>query len=343
MNTLVLKFIAAAYVLITYNAAGQEACPQQDPSTKKAYFPLDSREMKEKFTQIRESLPTLREFGDEQIMRIMNSMGSDYYWEYETANEQASEGILILAHGVNDFADQILFNDVEPLTKNYTTSIAFGMSMMTSRHISCALIQMQEKEIDVIHIIPLTESPYNTLIRQWRYAFGLEPKYTYADIGIIDNAKVNFLEPINDHIYAREIVYEHAMEISKDPQQETVIIVAHGPIDTADNAKQLQIMQNIAKHVQGKGNFHSVFPLSLQDDADPNTRSENVMRFRNLVEQNSADSRRTLVVTDLMSSEGIQSRVKKDLDGLDYAFNEKGIVSHPLFIEWVKDTARGLD
>ena len=81
--------------------------------------------MKEKFPQIRESLPTLNEFGDEQIMRIMNSMGSDYYWGYETANEQVSEGILILAHGVNDFADQILFNDVEPLTQDYTTSIAF--------------------------------------------------------------------------------------------------------------------------------------------------------------------------------------------------------------------------
>jgi hypothetical protein len=342
MEKFILKIMTAAFVLISYNATGQEACSQQDPSTQKAYFPLDASEMKEKFPQIRESLPTLREFGDKQIMRIMNSMGSDYYWEYETANEQASEGILILAHGVNDFADQILFNDVEPLTQNYTTSIAFGMSMMTSKHISCALVQMQEKDLDVIHVIPLTESPYNTLIRQWRYAFGLEPTYTYADIEIIDNAKINFLEPINDHVYAREIVYEHAMEISKDPQQETVIIVAHGPIDAADNAKQLQIMQNIAEHIQDKGNFHSVLPLSLQDDADPDTRSENVMRFRDLVEKNSTQGRRTLVVTDLMSSEGIQSRIKKDLDGLEYAFNEKGIVSHPLFIEWVKDTARGL-
>ncbi len=342
LKNLIFKMLAILCLLTSFKIWGQEKCPAMSDSAQKAFFPLKSSEMKRKFPQIRESLPTLKEFSDEQIMRIMNSMGDDYYWEYDRSSELGTEGILILAHGVNDSGDQILFNEIAPLAKSYTTSIAFGMSMMTSKHISCALTRMRENNAETIHVIPLTESPYNTLIRQWRYAFGLESKYTYSDIELIDSAAVNFLEPINDHRYAREIVYEHAMEISEDPQEETVIIVAHGPIDTEDNAKQLRIMQTIADHVKRKGNFYNVIPLSLQDDADPDTRSENVRRFRNLVEENSLAKKRNLVVTNLMSSEGIQSRIKSDLSGLEYIFNEKGITSHPFFIRWVEETVENL-
>ena len=144
-------------------------------------------------------------------------------------------------------------------------------------------------------------------------------------------------EPINDHHYAREIVYDHAMQISTVPAEETVIIVAHGPIDPSDNSKQLSLMTNIANHVQRKGHFHEVIPFSLQDDASPEVRADNVKRLRETIEMNTANNRRVLIVTTLMSSEVIQARVERELAGLSYFLNSNGLVEHPYFLEWINE------
>ena len=208
---------------------------------------------------------------------------------------------------------------------------------MTSGHISCALQEIQQNGVERIYVIPLSESPYNTLVRQWRYAFDLEESFSYADVSQIKSDKTQFLEPINDHRLAREIIYDFAMQISTNPAEETVVLVAHGPIDPADNSKQLRLMRNILEHVQQKGNFYDVIPLSLQDDALPDVRAANVKRLRENIEVNTANNRRVLIVTNLMSSDVIQARVERDLKGLSYTFNTNGIIEHPYFVDWISE------
>ena len=197
--------------------------------------------------------------------------------------------------------------------------------------------EIQQEGIEKIYVVPLSESPYNTLIRQWRYAFDLEENYSYADISQIKSDNIKFLTPINDHHYAREIVYEHAKQISTNPAEETVILVAHGPIDPSENSKQLRLMANIMEHVKQKGRFYDVLPFSLQDDASPNVRANNVKRLRETIQENTANSRRVLIVTNLMSSDVIQARVEQDLEGLSYVFNSKGLVEHPYFVNWITE------
>ncbi|MFL2873522.1 MAG: hypothetical protein ACJZ8M_09355, partial [Pseudohongiellaceae bacterium] len=135
-----------------------------------------------------------------------------------------------------------------------------------------------------------------------------------------------------------EIVYDFAMQVSTNPAEETVILVAHGPIDPVDNSKQLKLMTNILEHVQRKGHFYDVIPLSLQDDASPEVRADNVKRLRKIIEENTAHDRRVLVVTNLMSSDVIQARVERDLNGLTYTLNTNGLVEHPYFVDWISET-----
>jgi hypothetical protein len=94
---------------------------------------------------------------------IMRSMGNNYFWKHDKPRAPTNVGVLILAHGVNGPGDQLLYESMKSLSQQYSTSIAYGMSMMTSSHISCALQETQQEGIEKIYVVPLSESPYNTL------------------------------------------------------------------------------------------------------------------------------------------------------------------------------------
>jgi hypothetical protein len=336
VNKLLIRVFLALLIVSPVKIYSQTDCPPID-NFGKAIFPVAEESMRERFPEIRHSLPTLSEYTDREITMIMRSMGNNYYWRHEKPKAPTNVGVLILAHGVNGPGDHLLYESMKSLGQQYSTSIAYGMSMMTSSHISCALQEIQQEGIEKIYVVPLSESPYNTLIRQWRYAFDLEENYSYADIAQIKSDNVKFLAPINDHHYAREIVYDYAMQISTNPAEETVILVAHGPIDPSDNSKQLRLMTNILEHVQRKGRFYDVIPFSLQDDASPEVRADNVKRLRETIEVNTVNNRRVLIVTNLMSSDVIQAKVERDLTGLTYIFNSNGLVEHPFFVDWISE------
>jgi hypothetical protein len=59
-----------------------------------------------------------------------------------------------------------------------------------------------------------------------------------------------------------------------------------------------------------------------------------------MIESATADGKEVLIVTNLMGAYTIQSKLRKDLDGLDYRFNAKGLVQHDRFIEWIGDAVR---
>ena len=335
MSRFSLNLLLALAVVSPIPLYSQTNCSPPD-MVGKASFPMNEESMKERFPEIRESLPTLEEYTDSEITMIMRSMGASYYWMHDISATDKKVGVLILAHGDSDTGDQRLYNNMGALAQDYPTIIAYGMSMMTSSHISCALQEFQDKGIGTTFVVPLSESPDNTLIRQWRYVFGLEEHYAYADVSQIIADNIKLLEPINDDHYAREIVYDHAMQISTDPADELVILIAHGPIDPTDNLDQLKSMANISQHVQQKGRFYEVIPFTLQDDASPNVRAKNVKRLRETVEMSMSEGRQVLVVTNLMSTGIIQAKVERDLEGLSYIFNGKGLVEHPYFVEWIK-------
>ena len=60
-------------------------------------------------------------------------------------------------------------------------------------------------------------------------------------------------------------------------------------------------------------------------------------RLRKTIEVNTANNRRVLIVTNLMSSDVIQAKVDRDLAGLAYIFNSNGLVEHPYFVDWISE------
>ena len=86
--------------------------------------------------------------------------------------------------------------------------------------------------------------------------------------------------------------------------------------------------------------FSNVVGMTLQDDAPPEIRDANVERIRAVVEVATTEGKDVLVVTNLMGTRTIQSQLRRDLAGLDYKFNAKGLTQHDNFIKWMGVTLR---
>jgi hypothetical protein len=143
--------------------------------------------------------------------------------------------------------------------------------------------------------------------------------------------------PETDPLIVATLV-DYASEISEDPKQEFLLLVAHGPEAEADNEVVLGLLEELAVDVQNSVGFAAVGVASLQDDAPKAVRAANVAGMRQLVERAQADGYKVLVITNLLAARAVQSELRRDLRGLDYTFNAKGLVQHDNFIRWIEDS-----
>ena len=87
-----------------------------------------------------------------------------------------------------------------------------------------------------------------------------------------------------------------------------MIIVAHGPVDEADNRAQLETMGRMADALRPEG-YAGVYAVTLQDDAPREVRAANVARLRALVEEITARGNKPLVITNLIGTRMVQQSI----------------------------------
>jgi len=337
-NNYIKLFFVVSILSVNTQAMDDMGCHfSEDESGKKMPHMMSMSSMETKYDQLRKKVVPLAGLSNDQINNMMKMMGPNYYWPLP-ANNNSKEALIILAHGFGKQGDYELYNSMKDFEDNYVTSLSLGMSMMTSDHINCSLIDMKNSNVEKTYVVPVSSTPYNTLVRQWRYIFKLENEPTYADVNQVDTQGVMFLEPISDNIYAKKIILEYAKEISTDEKNEVVIIIAHGPLNAEDNEKELVIMNNIGKYIMDNSEFVTVRSFTLQDDAGNEIRSKNVSMIKDFITNSSNNGKKVLMVSNLMSGKGIQRSIQKDFEGLDYTFNSKGLLSHPYFKEWIFDS-----
>ena len=164
---------------------------------------------------------------NDQIMGMMRMMGPNYFWPVSSQGSQ-NYGVLIMAHGYGPGGDLDLFNSVQSVGELYQTTLSMGMSMLTSSHVKCSVDEMIDNDVEKIFVVPVSSTAHNTLVRQWNYIFSLEEQFAYSEVDRIANERIVMLEPINEDMYAKKIILEYTNEISSDPANEVLIIIAHG-------------------------------------------------------------------------------------------------------------------
>ena len=149
-----VRGILLALILVPTFGFAQRQCEELSEDGK-ITIKMDMGEMRQPFEEIRQSLPTLKKSSDEEMVMIMRSMVDKYYWRHDPVGRGSDAGVLILAHGTNGPNDDLLFKDMmRPLSETYLTGISFGMSMMTSKHISCGLNDLQALGAKTINVVP---------------------------------------------------------------------------------------------------------------------------------------------------------------------------------------------
>jgi len=273
---------------------------------------------------------------DAQMDSMMEAMGPNYAWYISDTTLMGDRGVLILAHGFGRHGDQTFRERLQPVGAARPTTFAFGMSMGMSDHIQIAVDNLTAAGAQEIVVVPAASSRYSTLMRQWEYIFELRDEPAYATVPQVETtATVLFGTPMENHPLVGNILVDYAAEISQEPAKEEIIIVAHGPIDADDNREQLQTMEALADALRAEG-YADAHPVTLQDDAPKDVRDANVQNMRALVEDIDARGNTVLVVTNLLGTRTVQRSIRRDLKGLGYRYNFKGLVQHEKFVEWVE-------
>lgn len=291
--------------------------------------------------ELRQNIEAWENASDEEIVLSMRMMSSNYEWYISDQDVSGKTGVLILLHGFGDRGDMVFKEQMQEYAEVMPTAMSMGMSMMMSDHIQLGLDDLVAAGAERIVVIPIVSTEYNTMIRQWQYIFGEYDEPSYASVPKVEtDAEVIFASPPGDDPLVAEILLDYAEEISEDPAKEVIIIAAHGPSLAADNKQQLAMMDSLAHIVQEDGGFAAVKAATLQDDAPPEIRDANVVKLRGMVEDATADGKQVIIVTSLIGARTIQKKLRKDLQGLDYRFNAKGLIQHELFLDWIGETVR---
>jgi hypothetical protein len=252
--------------------------------------------------------------------------------------------VLVLAHGVGENSDATMKKSFEPLAAKQPMAIAFGMAMMSSAHIQAAVDDLAARGAK--HIILVdggTTTAFNTLTRHWQYIFGMYPEASYMDVPRVKappGVTFSYAGHMNERPVITAMLYENIKSVSKDPKNEVVLIVGHGPEDKEDNIPDLKLLQAHVDRLKAKNEFADVKIINLQDDAILPVRESNVRKLRSWVQQADRAGKRVIVAPIAVASYGVQVHIKNDLRGLNYTFAERGFAENPKFVDYVGELIR---
>jgi sirohydrochlorin cobaltochelatase len=249
-------------------------------------------------------------------------------------------GVLVLAHGGTAQWNKTVKETVKKAELGCPTRIFFGMA---NTHAEVDQLQedveyLENKGVRSIIIIPLLVSSYSEVYRQWQYLFGLgiQPGFNTTFFPLEKHVDIQFTEPFNDDPIISLVLLDRAREISQHPENETVLLVAHGPNDDPDNVKWLVMMRHLGDFIKERGNFKAAEGYTLRDDAPTETRGQAVDMLRARVAQINQQGGRVLVIPMLIAPGGIENKIGIALKGLDYTLNAKLMMPDDRICQWIR-------
>ncbi|MGH9785202.1 MAG: DUF3386 family protein, partial [Terriglobia bacterium] len=126
-----------------------------------------------------------------------------------------------------------------------------------------------------------------------------------------------------------------ARGISREPAHETVVLVAHGPVSDEENSRWLADMASLVATMRNASDFKRIEYLTVRDDAPEPIRSRATAELRAVVERAAQRGDRVLVVPLLISYGGIESGIKKRLEGLSYVMSPQGLLPDDRLERWL--------
>ena len=297
----------------------------------------------EQMAELRSKVPLYAASTDEQIMANMGRMPPNFWALISPKDMQGPVGVVALGHGYKLGGNEQFENYAGPIAQTHPTAVAAGMAMDSSAHIQSALDELTSKHgVKTIVVVPMEPGDDTSLVRQWRYIFGLRDDSSYlTPPRVKTDAKIIFTKSPAADPRIGTIMRDYAMEVAgPHPEQDRVVLVSHGPERPENNPAELALLEKHADEIRQSSKFTDIKVLSIEDDAVPEIRATRVAELRAYIKEATDQGREVVIVPLILTKGGFHARLQKDLEGLDYKFANRGLIEHPLFQEWISATVR---
>ncbi|MFI5347200.1 MAG: sirohydrochlorin chelatase [Elusimicrobiota bacterium] len=284
----------------------------------------------------------------------------------KTAAVKQDYGILLLAHGGEPEWDAEISSLTAKVNESVPAESALGMADPAT--LQAALDRLAARGVARVIAVPLFVHSRSEILDQTRYVLGLAKNpsevlreaakrmmaahagahgsdphammhhHMFSTDRVKTKLPIILTAALDDDVLVSKILLERARALSRDPKTESVVLVAHGPVDEAAVNAWFATLAKHAEYVRREGGFRVVSFAVLRDDAAPEIRAASVAGLRARVASGAKDGR-VLVVPVLIARGGIEGKLPTDLEGLEYAWDGATLMPHDGFDSWVLSKA----
>ena len=258
-------------------------------------------------------------------------------WLIRTANgylplAREDIGVILVPHGSDFNWNEAMREAISPLRERYVMEEAF--SMVDPHVVERAVRRLEEKgkKAAVLVRIFSLESSFR---QQAEYILGLRTVSHAPHLDrIASYLRFVTVGGLEAHPYLAGAMLDRALDLSRDPSKETVILLAHGSGEDTTNAHWMGNLARLAAYVRahGGGRFRAIRYHTWREDW-PDKRGAAIEAIRAMVEDAARDGGTALVLPVRTIGRGPE---EKYLQGLTYRYGT-GFAPHPGFVKWLED------
>lgn len=267
-------------------------------------------------------------------------------------------GVVILSHGADFNWNETMREAVQPLMKRYKIEFAFSMADQATIERALRKLEQRGARAAVIVRVFAMEDSFRKSIERMA---GLDIESGVQDASdvhaghghahghgaasAVPVSRIRTSLPIqtvgglgSNPLFAAALL-DRARTLSKNPAQDTVILVAHGSGSDHQNALWNRKLEEIAEHMRkandGTGEFRAIKVATWREDW-PDKRMPWIEKIRAMVEEARMGDGKAVVIPARTTGEGPE---KKFLAGLEYDLGS-GFAPHPAFVQWVDENVK---
>ncbi|MCY4076457.1 MAG: hypothetical protein OXH04_13625 [Acidobacteria bacterium] len=269
-----------------------------------------------------------------------------------------AQGILLLAHGGRADWNQEVLGLADRVSSSVPVEVAFGMA--NKRTIQEALGRLAEHDVTSIVAVPLFISSHSSVMRATEYLLGSRDEAppqmeafarmaarresegdAASDTGfdwtspLEPGVPISVGRALDGHPLVAEILISRALDVSEAPEDEVVVVVAHGPSSEADNELWLGHMAVLVDEMRSRTGFSRIEHLTVRDDASEPVREQATEELRAVVGAAIDEGSSVVIVPLLLSYGGIEVGIRRRLEGLSYRMARQALLPDERLAEWV--------
>jgi len=251
-------------------------------------------------------------------------------------------GVLVIAHGSREESwCRLIRQAVGEVNLPYPIELGF-LEFVSGQTIHRAVERLNALGIRRIIAVPLFISSNSYHIQEIEYVLGIRDELLGTELTQAKTAtEITLTKAMNDHPLVAHILADRIIELSREPEKETVVIVGHGKEEEKGFIGWKNCLTSLAERIR------IILKCEMEPSIQPkdikycfihvNEKKHPEFTLRSVVRKASHP-----IVIPLMVSEGSFTRrhIPQTLKNLAYAYDGKTLAPHSYVAKWIETKVR---